>query len=97
MSHNVTKIELIERVSRVTGVHPNEVKPVVQAVLDCLSDYLAEGRRVELRNFGVFAVKKRKPRIGRNPNQPQKNIRIPSIAVATFKPGRMLRERIKNL
>ena len=96
MSRTVTKMELVERVARMNGVDPREVKPIVQSVFDCLKDYLVDGRRIELRNFGVFSVKHRKPRIGRNPNKPQQEIKIPSVPVPTFKPGRILKQQVKD-
>lgn len=48
----------------------NDVKEIVQRTLDILSDSLAKGRNVELRNFGVLEVQVRKPRVGRNPTKP---------------------------
>lgn len=94
MSRTVTKLELTERVARLTGSDPASIKPVLQSVLDCISDYLVEGRRIELRNFGVFSVKRRKPRMGRNPNKPGKDIPIPPIKMVHFKPGHLLKQRV---
>jgi nucleoid DNA-binding protein len=52
---------------------------------------------VELRNFGVFEVKVRKARIGRNPNQPETDVPIPRRAVVKFKPGKEMREAVLKL
>ncbi len=97
MPRTITKSELVERVASITSQDPQNVKDTVQAVLDAISEFLVEGNRIELRNFGVFSVKRRKPRIGRNPNKPEQEIRIPSLPVPTFKPGKILKSRVKDL
>jgi nucleoid DNA-binding protein len=96
MSRTITKNELVERVASLTSQDPQNVRDTVQAVLDAISEFLVEGHRIELRNFGVFSVKCRKPRIGRNPNKPEQEIRIPSLPVPTFKPGKILKQRVKD-
>jgi len=55
---------------------------------------VAAGTTVELRNFGVFEVKVRKAHIGRNPNQPEKDVPIPQCSVVKFKPGKEMREGV---
>ncbi len=58
---------------------------------------MAKGETIELRNFGVFEVKVRKARIGRNPNSPERDVPIPSRAVVKFKPGKEMREAVLML
>ncbi|MDG1890562.1 MAG: integration host factor subunit beta, partial [Verrucomicrobiota bacterium] len=70
---------------------------VVQKTLDYISDAVAKGETVELRNFGVFEVKVRKARVGRNPNKPEKDVRIPPRAVVKFKPGKEMKESVIRL
>lgn len=70
---------------------------IVQQTLDAISDAVAEGKTIELRNFGVFEVKIRKARIGRNPNAPENDVPIPPRAVVKFKPGKEMRERVLKL
>ena len=65
--------------------------------LDIILDALAEGRNVELRNFGVFEVQKRKARVGRNPNRPETDVVIPTRAVVKFKAGKVLKSRIEEI
>ena len=74
-----------------------QVLDVVQKTLDHVCDALADGRNVELRNFGVFEVKVRKARIGRNPNRPETDVPIPRRAVVKFKPGKEMREAVLKL
>lgn len=75
----------------------NQIHDVVQFTLDTISDALANGNSIELRNFGIFDVQLRKKRIGRNPNDPKKDIVIPEHMVARFKPGKGLKEKLKAL
>ena len=70
---------------------------VVQRTLDHISTTLANGETVELRNFGVFEVKVRKARVGRNPKKPEKGVWIPQRAVVKFKPGKEMRAAVIKL
>lgn len=93
----MTKRDLVVRISNETGLIQQDVLTVVQKTLDYISEALAEGRTVELRNFGVFEVKVRKARIGRNPNAPAADVPIPPRAVVKFKPGKEMRESVIQL
>jgi len=64
---NLTKREIVINISEKTGLIQQDVHQIIQLVLGQIIDAVAEGRNVELRNFGVFEVKVRKPRVGRNP------------------------------
>jgi nucleoid DNA-binding protein len=93
----MTKRDLVVRISNETGLIQQEVLVVVQKTLDYISESVAKGETVELRNFGVFEVKMRKARIGRNPNAPAADVRIPPRAVVKFKPGKEMRELVIRL
>jgi DNA-binding protein HU-beta/integration host factor subunit alpha len=93
----MTKRDLVIRISNDTGMIQQDVQTVVQRALDILSEVLAQGQTVELRNFGVFEVKLRKSRVGRNPNVPSHEVRIPPRAVVKFKAGKELREEVLKL
>jgi nucleoid DNA-binding protein len=93
----MTKRDLVVRISNETGLIQQEVLVVVQKTLDYISESVAKGETVELRNFGVFEVKMRKARIGRNPNAPAADVRIPPRAVVKFKPGKEMRESVIRL
>lgn len=93
----MTKRDLVVRISEETGLVQQEVLDVVQKTLDHISSAVATGQTVELRNFGVFEVKVRKARIGRNPNQPERDVPIPRRAVVKFKPGKEMREAVLKL
>jgi len=70
---------------------------VVQRTLDGITRALANGEKVELRNFGVFEVKVRKARIGRNPNAPSTDVPIPARSVVKFKAGKEMRAEVLKL
>ena len=93
----MTKRDLVIRISNETGLIQQNVLDVVQKTLDYISEAVAKGRKVELRNFGVFEVKIRKARIGRNPNSPETDVPIPQRAVVKFKPGKDMREEVIKL
>ena len=93
----MTKRDLVIRISTETGLVQQQVLDVIQKTLDYISDALAHGRKVELRNFGVFEVKVRKARVGRNPNAPETDVPIPERAVVKFKPGKEMRETVIKL
>ena len=91
----MTKRELVIQVSEKMGFTQNEVAAIVQATLDAICDSLSEGQRLEIRNFGVFEVKRRDARIGRNPRTGEE-VPIAEKRVATFKPGKALKELVQT-
>ena len=93
----MTKRDLVVRISDETGMVQQQVQDIVQRTLDIIAESLAKGSKVELRNFGVFDVKVRKARIGRNPNAPTNDVRIPPRAIVKFKPGKEMREAVAKL
>ena len=93
----MTKRDLVVRIATETDLTQNQVAVVVQKTLDYISDELAAAKTIELRNFGVFEVKVRRERKGRNPNKPQDEVIIPERAVVKFRPGKELKERVDTL
>jgi nucleoid DNA-binding protein len=93
----MTKRDLVIRISNETGLVQQQVLDVVQKTLDYIAEAVSNGRKVELRNFGVFEVKVRKARVGRNPNNPGTDVPIPQRAVVKFKPGKDMREDVLKL
>lgn len=97
MAANLTKRDIVLSIYDKTQLPQKEVREVVQLTLDTIADALAEGRNVELRNFGVFEVQIRKSRIGRNPNKPETDVLIPTRAVIKFKAGKELKAQLKSI
>ncbi|GAB4183452.1 MAG: hypothetical protein Fur0032_24430 [Terrimicrobiaceae bacterium] len=91
---NLTKRQIVTRISKETGLTQLQVFDVVQRTLDLITEAMAEGVDVELRNFGVFEVKLTKSRVGRNPNKPNKDVVIPARATVKFKAGKEMRQRV---
>ncbi|MBI1842798.1 MAG: integration host factor subunit beta [Verrucomicrobia bacterium] len=94
---SLTKRDLVTRISNETGLVQQQVLDVVQKTLDYIRESVAKGQKVELRNFGVFEVKIRKARVGRNPNAPETDVPIPQRAVVKFKPGKEMRDEVIKL
>ena len=89
----LTKKELVMLVAKETGITQVDVKRVVQRTLDHLIESLKDGKTIELRKFGVFKVRQRAPRRGRNPKTGQE-VPVPSKRVVVFKPGLLMRQHI---
>ena len=93
----LTKRDLVVRISEETGMIQQQVLDVVQKTLNYIAEALAKGEKVELRNFGVFEVKVRRARVGRNPNSPEADVPIPERSVVKFKPGKGMRAEVLKL
>jgi integration host factor subunit beta len=90
----MTKSELVDIVAESHGqITRKEAEFVVNEVFDAITGALIGGDRVELRGFGSFTVKKRGPRIGRNPKTGEA-VNVPAKVVPHFKPSKELRERV---
>jgi len=87
----MTKRDLVVKISKETGITQENVYLVIQKTLDHITEALSEGKHIEFRDFGVFEISQRKPRIGRNPNKPEDVVRIPARKVVKFKPGRQMK------
>lgn len=92
----MTKKKLINAISQDKGVHPNDVRQVIQAFLDKMTESLADGERLEFRDFGVFEVVVRKQKIGRNPKNASVPIVIPARCAVKFTPGKKMRKMIEK-
>ena len=90
----MTKRELVVRIAEETNLTQQQVFSVVQKTLDYITESLEKGESIEFRDFGVFEIKTRKPRIGRNPNKPENTVVIPERQVVKFKPGKEMKARV---
>src|ERR1700759_5586717 len=93
----MTQRDLVIRISNETGLVQQQVLDVVLKTLDYIAEAVSKGDKVELRNFGVFEVKVRKARIGRNPNAPATDVPIPQRSVVKFKPGKEMRAEVLKI
>jgi len=92
----VTKKEIVKTISEEIGLTQLKTKEIVQKTFDAIVETLVEEKRIELRNFGVFEVKKRAARKARNPRTGDK-VFVPEQYVVTFKPGKEMEERVREL
>lgn len=90
----MTKKDIALKVADKTGIKQIIVKQVLEGIFDCVIESLVRDEKIELRNFGVFKIKTRRPRIGRNPRTGQ-TVPVPSRKVVVFKPGLEMKQKIK--
>ncbi len=91
----MTKRELVIRVAKKLGMTQSDVSKVIEGTFETISQALAEGKRWELRDFGVFEVKTRASRIGRNPRTGAQ-VPVPERRVVTFRPGKKMKEIVSG-
>lgn len=90
------KSELVQRIStRNPHLYQRDVENIVNAILDEITNALTRGDRVELRGFGAFSVKRRDPRVGRNPRTGAP-VEVDGKSVPFFKTGKEMRERLNE-
>lgn len=90
----MTKKDIILKVSDTVNLKQIDVKQVVQKTFDCILEALVRGEKIELRNFGVFKIKQRKSRTGRNPRTGQV-VPVPPRKVVVFKPGLEMKHKVR--
>ncbi|UCD15992.1 MAG: integration host factor subunit beta [Candidatus Omnitrophota bacterium] len=88
------KRDIVLKISKETGVKQVIVREVVQRTFDTILGALKEGKRIELRNFGVFQVKLRKKRVGRNPKTGEV-VPVPERQTVVFKSGLEMKKVVK--
>jgi len=92
----MTKADLVKIISENTGIIRKDVAVVVDALLQSIKDSLAQGKHIEVRGFGTFKLKTRKPRVGRNPKTDEK-VPVPERTVPTFKFSREFKGNVVDV
>lgn len=92
----MTKKDIVKAISEQIGMTQLKTKEIVQQTFDAIIDTLVREHRIELRNFGVFEVKKRAARKARNPRTGER-VDVAEKYVVTFKPGKEMEERVRLL
>ena len=90
----MTKKYIVLKITDATGIKQVDVKKIVQKTFDVIVDALMQGDKVELRNFGVFKIKERRARFGRNPRTGQ-SVPVPPRKVVVFKSGLEMKQKVK--
>jgi nucleoid DNA-binding protein len=92
----VTKKEIVKQISERSGLTQLKTKEIVQWTFDAIIETLLTEKRIELRNFGVFEVKRREARKARNPRTGEK-VDVEPKNVVTFQPGKEMEERVRKM
>jgi nucleoid DNA-binding protein len=89
----MTKNDIVIRISKETGRPYKEVRRIVQRTLDCIVETVLQDGRIELRNFGVFTVRRRKARRARNPRTGEP-VQVAAHRTVVFKPGLIMQQKL---
>ena len=93
---SINKIDLIEIIAKEQDQLPyRDIELSVKTIIESMVNSLRKGERIEIRGFGSFSLRYRKPRVGRNPKSGQ-SVNIEERYVPHFKPGKNLKERVKQ-
>lgn len=92
----MTKKDIVRNISEEMGLTQQQTKDVVQRTFDSIIEMLAMEGRVELRNFGVFEVKRRAARKARNPRT-NIQVEVPERMVVVFKPGKEMEAKVNKM
>lgn len=91
----MTKKHIVQAIAEELGLSQDQIKQIVQKTFDSIVNTLVADGRVEIRNFGVFEVRWRKPRKARNPRTGEK-VMVPERCTVTFKPGQLMEQRVQG-
>jgi integration host factor subunit beta len=91
---SITKKKLIKLVAEEVNISFEEAEVIFFAFLEKVTECLAQGERLEFRDFGIFEVIRRKQKIGRNPKRADVSIVIPARLAVKFTPGKKMDELI---
>ena len=92
----MTKADLVKMVCDKTGFTQRDCKVIVDSFLDAIMKTLSEGRNIEIRGFGRFKVKERKPRLARNPKKPEQTVQIPARLTPVFQASNELKALVSK-
>jgi len=92
----INKQQLIDKVTDSTRLPRKDVEEVINDFLELVIDKLSLSEKINLSGFGAFEVKTRQGRPGVNPRNPSQRITVPSVRVAKFRPGKTLKESVKE-
>ena len=93
----MTKADLVDRVTALGDLTRRDGEIIVDTLFESVIGALKAGDKIEIRGFGSFRTRQRKPRVGRNPNVPGSEFKIPERATVKFKMGKIMRQRVGKL
>lgn len=89
----MNKTELIAAVAEKAGMTKKDAERVVNATVEAITESLVKGEKVQVSGFGIFEVKSREARVGRNPRTKQ-TIQIPATRLPVFKASKTLKDTV---
>lgn len=92
----MNKAELIANVAEKTGFTKKDAEKALNSIMGSITEELGNGGKVQLVGFGTFEVRERKARVGRNPQKPSQEIKIPASKAPVFKAGKSLKETVNK-
>jgi len=91
----MTKADLIDEVSRLAELTRKDSEVIVETIFDSVVRSLRAGDKIEIRGFGSFRTRQRKPRMGRNPKTGEK-VEVPAKKIPFFKPSKELKDLVND-
>jgi integration host factor subunit beta len=91
----MTKADLIEEVSRLAELTRKDSEVIVETIFDSVVRALRSGDKIEIRGFGSFRTRQRKPRVGRNPKTGER-VEVPPKKIPFFKPSKELKDMVNQ-
>jgi integration host factor subunit beta len=91
----MTKADLIDEVSRLTELTRKDSEVIVETIFESVVHSLRAGDKIEIRGFGSFRTRQRKPRVGRNPKTGDR-VEVPAKKIPFFKPSKELKDMVNN-
>jgi len=91
----LTKADLIEEVLRITELPRKESESIVETIFDSIIESIQKGDKIEIRGFGSFRTRQRKPRMGRNPKTGER-VEVPAKKIPFFKPSKELKDLVNE-
>ena len=91
----MTKADLIDEVSRLTELTRKDSEVIVETIFESVVRSLRAGDKIEIRGFGSFRTRQRKPRVGRNPKTGDR-VEVPAKKISFFKPSKELKDMVNN-
>ena len=91
----LTKADLIEEVLNITELPRKESETIVETIFDSIVRSLRVGDKIEIRGFGSFRTRQRKPRVGRNPKTGDR-VEVPAKKIPFFKPSKELKDLVNT-
>jgi len=94
-NRHMTKADLIEEVSRLAELTRKDSEVILDTIFDSVVRSLRVGDKIEIRGFGSFRTRQRKPRVGRNPKTGDR-VEVPAKKIPFFKPSKELKDLVNN-